>query len=155
VIGPCLGAARVAVVRCGGRRPRLHAERGQLESQLIALDKATPQAADPNRLDQLPLAGDVLPGLTPRLKARLFAAFGLEVLWNKTDRQATVFVKITEATLQAVPGSLDHGQDGYHDNAEPVPAGDLFDTPIGGLTTSRIDTVSPPRRLVIEATYPL
>jgi hypothetical protein len=65
----------------------------------------------------------------------LFAAFGLEVLWNKTDRQATVFVKITEATLQAVPGSLDHGHDGYHDNAaEPVPAGDLFDTPIGGLT---------------------
>lgn len=37
----------------------------------------------------------------------LFAAFDLEVLWNKTDRQATVFVEITEATLQAVPGILD------------------------------------------------
>jgi hypothetical protein len=52
------------------------------------------------------------------------------VLWNKTDRQATVFLKITEATLQAVPGSLDHGQDGYHDNAaEPVPAGDYLRYP--------------------------
>jgi hypothetical protein len=28
-----------------------------------------------------------------------FAAFGLEILWNKSGQQATVFAEITENTL--------------------------------------------------------
>jgi hypothetical protein len=36
------------------------------------------------------------------------------------DRQATVWVEITEATLQAIPDIQDLDQDGYHDiNPEP------------------------------------
>ncbi len=61
------------------------------------------------------LHGDILPGLPPALKARLLAAFDLQVLWNKPGSQATVFAEITETTLQALPAILDPGQDGYHD----------------------------------------
>ena len=113
--------------RIRARFAELHHEREQLETQLTTLAKTTPQAADPALLDELPLAGDILPGLPPALKARLLAAFDLQVLWNKPGQQATVFAEITEATLQALPGILDPGQDGYHDTGtdaapEPVPA---------------------------------
>jgi hypothetical protein len=92
-------------------------------------------------LDHLPLAGDILPGLPPALKARLFAAFGLEILWNKPGQQATVFAEITENTLQAIPGITNLGQDGYHDTStnpdgtdpgQPAPIWDLTNTNRGG-----------------------
>jgi hypothetical protein len=56
------------------------------------------------------------------LKARLFAALGLEVLWNKPGQQATVFVEITDATPTALPGILDLSHDGYHDTSTSEPA---------------------------------
>ena len=49
------------------------------------------------------------------LVARLFAAFDLEILWNKPGSQATVFAEITENTLQAIPAIINPGQDGCHD----------------------------------------
>jgi hypothetical protein len=57
------------------------------------------------------------------------------VLWNKPGRQATVFAEITDATLRALPGILNPGQDGYDDTAdniagEPATAEDLFESPI-------------------------
>jgi hypothetical protein len=64
----------------------------------------------------------VLPGLPPRLKARLFAAFDISVLWNKPGQQATVHAEITDTTLQATPGLLDPTQDGYHDTDPGKPA---------------------------------
>ncbi len=42
--------------------------------------------------------------------------------WNKTAGQATVFAEITDATLQALPGILNPGQDGYDDTNEHGPA---------------------------------
>lgn len=78
-----------------------------------------------------PTRGDILPDLPPRLKARLFAAFDLAVLWNKPGQQATVHAEITETTLRAVPGLLDPTQDGYHDTdpGQPEPIWDLDNTP--------------------------
>ncbi len=116
------------------RFAELHAEREQIETQLKTLAMTVPAPADPALLDQLPLAGDVLPRLPPRLRTLLFQAFDLEVLWNKADRQATVHAEITEATLRVLPAILDPGQDGYHDTdpGEPAPVEDLFDTPISG-----------------------
>jgi len=124
---PADTAATAMRGRIRARFAELHHEREQLETQLAALAKAAPAATDPALLDELPLAGDILPGLPPALKARLLAAFDLQVLWNKPGQQATVFAEITEATLQALPGILDPGQDGYHDTGtdaapEPVPA---------------------------------
>ena len=46
-----------------------------------------------------------------------------------------MFAEITEATLQALPGILDPGRDGYDDttegaNGEAAAVGDLFEAPI-------------------------
>jgi hypothetical protein len=118
------------------RFAELHAERQQLQDRLGTLTAATPKTADTTLLDQLSLAGDILPGMPDALKARLLAAFDIQILWNKPCRQATVHAEITDATLQALPGILDPDQDGYDDTSETI-AGeaesmeDLFEVPIG------------------------
>ncbi len=133
---PAAAAAAAMRARIRARFADLHHEREQIETQLQALAKTTPAAADPALLDQLPLAGDILPGLPPALKARLFAAFDLEILWHKPGSQATVFAEVTENTLQAIPGITDPSQDGYHDTDntgthadQPEPMWDLGNTP--------------------------
>jgi site-specific DNA recombinase len=122
--------------RIRARFAQLHGEREQIETQLAALAQTTPKAADPALLDQLPMPGDILPGLPPELKAGLFHAFDLQVLWNKPGGQATVFAEITETTLQALPAILDPSRDRYDDTADPDPGepgsvGHLFESPIG------------------------
>ena len=136
------------------RFAELHHQREQAQAQLDALQETTPKAADPTLLDELPLAGDIRPGLDPGLKARLFHAFDLQVLWNKPGRQATVFAEITEATLRALPGLLNPGQDGYDDTADTAPdedtdVEDLFESPITG--PMFIGPVEPDPELLIPA----
>jgi hypothetical protein len=80
----------------------------------------------------------VLPGLPPELKARLLDAFGIQILWNKPGRQATVHAEITDATLQALPAILNPRQDGCDDTSEqdsgtPDTVEDLFEAPINPL----------------------
>ena len=121
--------------RIRGRFTDLHAEREQLDAKLAALAATAPRAADPALLDELPLAGDILPGLPPDLKARLLEAFDIQVLWNKPGRQATVHAEITDATLRALPAILNPGQDGYDDTSEQgsgelATMEDLFEAPI-------------------------
>ena len=117
--------------RIRARFAELHQERERLEAQLKTLAETAPAAADMTLLDRLPLAGDVLPALPPQLKARLFQAFDIAVLWNKPGSQATVRAEITETTLHAVPGILNPSQDGYDDTSpgEPAPMGDLNNLP--------------------------
>jgi hypothetical protein len=71
-------------------------------------------------LDELPLAGGILPALPPDLKARLFDVFDLHILWNKAAGQATIWAEITDATLKTLPAILNPGQDGpgqdHHDD---------------------------------------
>ncbi len=117
------------------RFTELHHQRQQIEAQLGELETIVPQAADLTLLDELPLAGDILPGMAQDVKARLLAAFNLEVLWNKPGKQATVWAEITDATLRALPALLNPDQDGYDDTAEPPPdqatdVEDLFEPPI-------------------------
>jgi site-specific DNA recombinase len=133
---PADTAAAAMRARIRARFAELHAEREQIETQLRTLNATTPAAADPTLLDQLPLAGDIFNDLPAALKTRLFQAFDIEVSWNKPARQATVYIEITEATLQAIPAILDPTQDGYHDTtpetSQPTPTGHLFNTPGGG-----------------------
>jgi len=82
------------------RFAELHEERERLEAQLRALAKTTRAAADTSR-DRLPLAREVLPRPSPRVKAWLFQAFDVSILPNKPGRQATLNADITEATLRA------------------------------------------------------
>jgi hypothetical protein len=117
--------------RIRARFAELHEERELLEAQLKALAKTTPAAADTALLDQLPLAGDILPRLPPRLKAKLFAAFDLSILWNKPGQQVTVRAEISDATLQAITAILDASQDSSDDThtGQPDPIGNLAHTP--------------------------
>ena len=119
---PADTAAAAMRGRIRARFAELHTEREQIGTQLAALAQTAPQAIDPTLLDQLPTPGDILPGLTAQLKAELFQAFDLQILWNKPGQQATVHAEITEATLQALPGILDPGRDGYDDTAAKPPA---------------------------------
>jgi site-specific DNA recombinase len=125
--------------RIRARFAELHEERERLEAQLKALATTTPQATDTTLLDRLPLAGDVLPRLSPRLKARLLAAFDVSILWNKPARQATVTAEITETTLRALAAILDPDQDGFHDTHpdQPEPMGHLDNTPRASTTVHR------------------
>jgi hypothetical protein len=136
-IPPDLAPAAAAAMRASiaGRFAELHDERQQLQARLDALTEVTPKAADTSLLDELPLAGDILPGMPDGLKARLLAAFDIQILWNKPGRQVTVHAEITDATLRALPGILNPAQDGYDDTDENA-AGeaesmeDLFEAPI-------------------------
>ena len=91
------------------------------------------------------LLGDILPGLPPALKACPFAAFGIEILWNKPGQQVTVFAEITDSTVKALPGLTDPGQDGYHNtspktsNDAPRLHGHLNNTPRSGRDSTFID----------------
>jgi site-specific DNA recombinase len=114
-------AAPAMRARIRDRFAQLHDQRTTAETELAALTATQPKAADPGLLDEIPYAGDILPGLPPALKARLFDALDLNILWNKTDGQATVTAVITDATLAALPGILNPRQDGYHDTANPPP----------------------------------
>jgi hypothetical protein len=132
---PADTAAAALRGRIRARFADLHAEREQLDAQLTALTAITPKAADPALLDELPLAGDVLPGLPPELKARLLDAFDIQILWNKPGRQATVFAEITDATFRVLPAILNPAQDGYddtsdHDLDDLAAVEDLFEAPI-------------------------
>jgi hypothetical protein len=122
--------------RIRARFAELHDERELLKTQLQALVTTTPDTAHTDLLDQLPVAGDILPRLPPDLKARLFQVFDLAILWNKTGSQATVHAEITEATLHAVQAILNPTQDGYDDTApdtdQQEPMGDLTNTPRSG-----------------------
>jgi hypothetical protein len=153
---PADTAAAAMRARIRARFADLHREREQIEAQLAALAKTAPAVADPALLDELPLLGDIMPDLPSALKARLFAAFGLEILWNKPGQQVTVFAEITDSTLQAIPGITDPGQDGYHDtspqtsNDTPVSMGHLNNTPRFGRTPQPLN-----RRTVHPGDLPL
>jgi len=60
---PADTASAAMRARIRARFADLHHEREQLETQLAALAKTTPAAAEPALLDELPLLGDLLPGL--------------------------------------------------------------------------------------------
>jgi len=48
------------------------------------------------------MLGDALPGGPAAIQARLFAAFGLELIYNKHDHQVTIYATITPSTPAAL-----------------------------------------------------
>jgi site-specific DNA recombinase len=96
---PALTALRSRII---ARFTELEAERTEVNERLAALDRATGQQDEPGLLDALPLLGDALPSLPTALQARLFAAFGLELIYNKHDHQVTIYATITPASPHAL-----------------------------------------------------
>jgi hypothetical protein len=86
----------------------LETERDQIKDKLTALAKHTEEhGGDPALLNALPILGDVLPALPDKIKAQLFEAFDLNMLYSKTKNQVTCFATITAstpATIAAIIG---------------------------------------------------
>ena len=97
----------------------LETERTEINDRLAALDRATQQRDEPGLLDALPMLGDILTDAPASLQARLFAAFGLELIYNKHDYQVSIYATITPST----PATLAEIIAGSEPPAEPVAVG--------------------------------
>jgi len=119
---PCPKAPRRSP-RCGpgssNGSGELETERAQINDRLTALDRATIQRDEPGLLDALPMLGDALAEMPASIQARLFAAFGLELIYNKHDHQVTIYATITPST----PATLAEIIAGSEPPAEPVAVG--------------------------------
>jgi hypothetical protein len=96
---PAITALRTRII---ARFGELEDERTQINDRLTALDRATGQDDEPGLLDALPILGDILTGAPASLQARLFAAFGLELIYNKDDHQVSIYATITPSTPDAL-----------------------------------------------------
>jgi hypothetical protein len=112
------------------------------------------------------MLGDILADAPPSLQARLFAAFGLELIYNKEDHQVSIYATITPSTpatlAEIIAGSepprtpaapanwpFPHSTpecDGCanHDN-HPAPRHGQPVTPVAGSTAGTGPGRSPPR----------
>jgi site-specific DNA recombinase len=100
---PAITALRTRII---ARFGELETERTQIGDRLAALDRATGQRDEPGLLDKLPMLGDILAGAPASLQARLFAAFGLELIYNKQDHQVSIHATITPSTPHALAGII-------------------------------------------------
>jgi hypothetical protein len=92
---PALTALRSRIIERFGE---LEAERTQVNDRFTALDRATSHQDEPALLDELPILGDILTGAPPSFQGRLFAAFGLELIYNKEDHQVSIYAAIPPST---------------------------------------------------------
>ena len=99
---PAITALRTRIIERFGE---LEDDRAQINQRLAALERATDQQDEPALLDALPLLGDALmfrAEMPASIQARLFAAFGLELIYNKQDHQVSIYATITPATPRAL-----------------------------------------------------
>ncbi|HEV2377930.1 MAG TPA: recombinase family protein [Streptosporangiaceae bacterium] len=109
---PALVAWRTRIIE---RFTELEADRAAINAQLAALDRQAGHDNDPTLLDALPMVPEGLARLSPRVQAQLFAAFGLELVYNKQDHQVTIYATITPSTPQALADII-------NDSEPPTPA---------------------------------
>jgi hypothetical protein len=98
-----------------------------LQARLDDLQAAQPPADDPSLLDELPYAAASLADLPDDLKAKLYAAFGIQVLYRAHKGQATIWATITDATPGIVAALTERTAD--DDSA----CGNLANAPMGAL----------------------
>jgi DNA invertase Pin-like site-specific DNA recombinase len=81
------------------RFTELEAEKDEIDRKLAALARqASDYGGAPALLDALPILGDVLPLMPERIKAKLFDAFDLQVIYTKTISQITLRATVTTTT---------------------------------------------------------
>jgi site-specific DNA recombinase len=84
------------------RFTELEEERAAINGRLAALDRDQPAAPDLDLLEKLPVIGDLLARMPARLHARLYDAFGIELLYRHDINQVTIHATITTATPAAL-----------------------------------------------------
>jgi hypothetical protein len=99
---PAITALRTRIIE---RFSELETERTQTNDRLAALQRATGQRDEPGLLDALTMLGDILADTPASLQAQLFAAFGLELIYNKEDHQVSIHATITPSTPTPSPTS--------------------------------------------------
>jgi hypothetical protein len=69
-----------------------------LQAELDELAAAQPPEDDPSLIDELPYAAAAFATAPDPIKAKLYAAFNVQVLYRQEKRQATIWATITTAT---------------------------------------------------------
>ena len=69
-----------------------------LQARLDQIQAAQPAADDPALIDELPSAAARLADMPEDLRAKLYAAFGIQVLHRAHKNQATIWATVTTAT---------------------------------------------------------
>jgi len=102
-----------------------------LQAQLNQIQAAHIPADDPAVLDELPYAAAQLADMPDELRAKLYAAFGIQVLHRAHKNQATIWATITTATPGIITALLTDPRTD-HDTTY----GNLANDPIWSKTTS-------------------
>jgi site-specific DNA recombinase len=115
---PADKAAQAMRARCSQRFTEPHTERETIETQITTLDNAPARDDHAELLDAIPLLTGNLSQLPERIKAALYQAFDLQLLYRKDMHQVTIWATITDSTPHAVAAII---TDASHDPA-PAPA---------------------------------
>jgi site-specific DNA recombinase len=103
---PADPAAQAYRARIRARYAELYDERTRTETALAAAETATTQANDPELLDELPQAGDIVTAAPDRIKEAIYAAFDIHALYRHDQHQVTVWATITPSTPATIAGLI-------------------------------------------------
>lgn len=102
----------------------------ELQAQLDQIQAARPATQDPTLIDELPYATANLAAAPDDIKAKLYAAFGIQVLYRAPKKQATIWATITPTT-PGIVAALTTDPRTDHDTA----CGNLTTAPIAPYST--------------------
>jgi hypothetical protein len=101
-----------------------------LQAELDAAEAQQPPTQDASLLDELPYLADALTNAPDHLKAKLYAAFDIQVLYRAHKNQATIWATVTQSTPGIVAALADDPR-----TDDDTAYGNLAHTPIGAVTT--------------------
>jgi hypothetical protein len=129
--------------RVTDRFTALYEQARELHAQLAETEAAQPAAQDLSLIDELPHAAAALDTAPDNVKAKLYAAFDVQVLFRAPKKQATIWATIT-STTPGIVASLVNGPRTDNDTAY----GNLPNDPMWSLSTSDPGSI-PPRGMCI------
>jgi hypothetical protein len=123
-------AAEAMRQRITGQFTERYNQARDLQAQVDDIQAAQPPAEDPSLLDELPYAAAMLADAPEHIKAKLYAAFGVQVLYRAHKNQATIWATITSSTPGIIAALADDPRTG-----DDTAYGNLTHAPIWSLST--------------------
>lgn len=108
--------------RIRARHAELFEQRASKETELAAIETATPQGTDPALLDELPDAAGYFDQIPDHLMAALYQAFDIQLLYRHDQQQVTIWATITDATPQAIRDLLTDPRTDHDTTSPQTPA---------------------------------
>jgi site-specific DNA recombinase len=112
-------AARAYRDRIRDQFNQRYEQRTAAQAELDQLTAAAPPVEDPSLITELPRAAQLLADAPPELRARLYAAFQVHVLYRAAMHQATIRATITDATPAIIQALLNDARTD-HDTHNPA-----------------------------------